>query len=304
MRRKAWFLFVVLLSGAEVCAQDRREFLPLRVGNYWEYQYQEVFIYFKEFVKAIGDTVMPNGKRYLILRHRFSDGSEGQDYWRVDDSANSYEYQQFDTAEVLCDRLGASVGEWWMTWKYGACHATDSCNIFGMVIDTGHVGNRATKFIAYNESAPGPPGSGIFWSNDYFTEGIGLTYREYEAYSKQQLLGAIIDGVTIGVVSAAEQAEDVRTPGSPKLFQNFPNPFNPSTAIEYELPHDAIVGLKIFNLLGEEVATLAASRHSPGRQRITWNGRDRNGNRVSSGVYLYSLDTGQRRLTRKLVILR
>jgi hypothetical protein len=305
MKRKAWSLFVVaLLSGAEVCAQDSREFLPLRVGNCWEYQYDEFFTYFKEFVKAIGDTIMPNGKRYVILRHRFSDGSEGQDYWRVDDSANSYEYRQFDTAEVLCDRLGARVGEWWTTWKYGGCHARDSCNMFGMVIDTGHVGNRATKFIAYNESAPRPPGSSISWSNDYFTEGIGLTYREYEAYSKQELVGAIIDGDTLGVVSFVERGAEIGSPAALKLFQNFPNPFNSDTHIRLQLGQPGIVKLIVYDLLGREVRQLVDEERQSGEYVTVWDGKDDRGQSVSSGIYLYRLTAKDFNFTRKAVLLK
>ena len=89
-----------------------------------------------------------------------------------------------------------------------------------------------------------------------------------------------------------------------RLYQNFPNPFNPATTIEFDLPHDAIVRLEVFNLLGEEVATLAQSTESVGRHKVVWNGRDRNDNPVSSGVYFYSLHAGQETITRKLILLR
>jgi hypothetical protein len=306
MRTKAWFLFVVLLSGAEVCAQDPREFLPLRVGNYWEYQYDEFYVYFKEFVRAVGETVMPNGKRYVVLHHRLSTGSSGgyNEYWRVDDSANTYFYEALDTTEVLFDRLGAKVGEWWMSWKYVPGRHADSSYMFGMVIDTGHVGTRATKFIAYNWGAPGPPGSSISWSNDYFTEGIGLTYREYEAYSKQELVGAIIDGDTLGVVSFVERGAEIGSPAALKLFQNFPNPFNSDTHIRLQLGQPGIVKLVVYDLLGREVRQLVDEERQSGEYVTVWDGKDDRGQSVSSGIYLYRLTAKDFNFTRKAVLLK
>lgn len=312
MRRKAWFLLVVLLPGAEVCAQDSREFLPLRIGNYWEYQYQEVFTYFKEFVKAVGETVMPNGKSYVILHHRFSPGSsEGyNEYWRLDDSANTYSYRGFDTTEVLFDRLAANLGEWWLSWKHATGCSPDTCYMYGMVIDTGHVGSRATKFIAFNAGAPGPPGSSILWSTDYFTEGIGLTYREYEAYGKQELVGAIIDGDTIGVVSSVEQGTETGSPAALKLFQNYPNPFNSNTQIRFQLHQRGIVRLAVYDLLGREVKRLADEEKQPGEYVVVWEGTDERGRCASSGIYFYRLEVDSPReslssvRTAKMILLR
>ena len=70
-----------------------------------------------------------------------------------------------------------------------------------------------------------------------------------------------------------------------QLHQNFPNPFNPSTTIEFALPKSAFVTLKIYNLLGEEVATLVAEKLAAGRHKINWNATG-----LASGVYLYRLE--------------
>ncbi|MCG8606266.1 FG-GAP-like repeat-containing protein [bacterium] len=90
-----------------------------------------------------------------------------------------------------------------------------------------------------------------------------------------------------------------------ELSQNFPNPFNPVTSIRYGLPREANVTLKIFNILGEEVTTLLNEEpHSAGFHIAIWDGRNRPGRRVASGVYLYQLIAGDLREMRKMVLVR
>ena len=84
-----------------------------------------------------------------------------------------------------------------------------------------------------------------------------------------------------------------------RLNQNYPNPFNPSTTIEFTIPRSAYVSLKVFNLIGEEVATLVAKELSVGTHEIQWDTREQ-----SSGVYLYRLEAAGFTETKKLVILR
>jgi uncharacterized delta-60 repeat protein len=84
-----------------------------------------------------------------------------------------------------------------------------------------------------------------------------------------------------------------------KLFQNYPNPFNPITAIEFQIPKSIYVTLKIYNLLGEEVATLVSGQLVAGSYSYAWDG-----SRVASGVYLYRLEAEGYVETRKMILLR
>jgi hypothetical protein len=70
-----------------------------------------------------------------------------------------------------------------------------------------------------------------------------------------------------------------------QLAQNYPNPFNPSTTIQYGLPKQSNVTVKIYSVLGQEVKTLVNNDQSPSYYRVVWNGTDNNGSHVSSGVY-------------------
>jgi hypothetical protein len=88
------------------------------------------------------------------------------------------------------------------------------------------------------------------------------------------------------------------------LSQNYPNPFNPSTTIEFTLPTVAHVSLRVYNLLGQEVASLMDGKLNAGKHRWSWDGKNRQGLAVSTGVYLYRLTAGDRIETRKMLLLK
>jgi hypothetical protein len=88
-------------------------------------------------------------------------------------------------------------------------------------------------------------------------------------------------------------------PTTPLLLQNYPNPFNSSTTISYDLPARSHVTLKIFNVLGQEVATLVNGNPEAGRHQVRWDAAG-----MASGVYLYRLKANAFIETRKLILLR
>jgi len=88
------------------------------------------------------------------------------------------------------------------------------------------------------------------------------------------------------------------------LLPNYPNPFNPSTKIEFTLPEALAVDLSVFDILGRRIKTLVRESLPPGRYSVTWNGSDTNNRSVSSGIYFYVLETPGQRLVGKLVLNR
>jgi hypothetical protein len=74
------------------------------------------------------------------------------------------------------------------------------------------------------------------------------------------------------------------------LSQNYPNPFNPETRIKYSLPEQSTVNLKIYNLLGQEVASLATGAQEMGYYEVVWNGKNNSGVNVGTGVYFYRFE--------------
>jgi hypothetical protein len=74
------------------------------------------------------------------------------------------------------------------------------------------------------------------------------------------------------------------------LYQNYPNPFNPSTAIKFSVPVQSHVTIKVLNVLGQEVQTLAARTYGIGEYEVVWDGQNNLGNPVASGLYFYRLE--------------
>ncbi|MGH7456771.1 MAG: T9SS type A sorting domain-containing protein, partial [bacterium] len=83
------------------------------------------------------------------------------------------------------------------------------------------------------------------------------------------------------------------------LAQNYPNPFNPSTNIAFALVQAGNVKLRIFNALGQKVATLVNGRMSAGQHNVAWDARN-----VPSGIYFYKLEAGAFSQTRKMVLMK
>jgi subtilisin family serine protease len=99
--------------------------------------------------------------------------------------------------------------------------------------------------------------------------------------------------------------EDGLIPAQFELSQNFPNPFNPLTTIRFGLPSAETVTLKIFNIRGEEIATLIHNeQRSAGFHTTIWDSRNRNGKPVASGLYVYQLRTGKNSLSKKMLLVK
>ena len=88
------------------------------------------------------------------------------------------------------------------------------------------------------------------------------------------------------------------------LQQNYPNPFNPTTRLEYSVFRPARVSLKIYNILGQELVTLADGWKDLGRYTVSWNGRDRFGSPLASGVYFAIYTAEGHSMTRKMVMMK
>jgi len=106
------------------------------------------------------------------------------------------------------------------------------------------------------------------------------------------------------VVSTAVEMERCTQPGNFRLLQNYPNPFNPVTEIQFEIPKNSFVSLKIYNVLGQEIRALINEKKTSGIYRITWDGRDKLGQYVKSGLYFYRLETDNFSQVRKMIYVR
>ncbi|MBC8527222.1 MAG: caspase family protein [Candidatus Cloacimonetes bacterium] len=110
------------------------------------------------------------------------------------------------------------------------------------------------------------------------------------------------------IINRELENEDVLMPEF-RLSQNFPNPFsptdvNPETAINFLIPSTIKVYLSIYNIKGQKVCTLVNNKLEKGIHSVIWDGKDENGNLVSSGIYLYKLKTGNKTAVKKMILLR
>ena len=88
------------------------------------------------------------------------------------------------------------------------------------------------------------------------------------------------------------------------LHQNYPNPFNPFTSLRYDLPNDGLVNITIYDMMGRVVKTLVNSSQTAGFKSVYWNATNDKNQPVSSGLYLYTIQAGEFRQTKKMVLLK
>jgi hypothetical protein len=88
------------------------------------------------------------------------------------------------------------------------------------------------------------------------------------------------------------------------LYPAYPNPFNPVTTLRYDLPEDAMVNITIYDMMGRVVSNLVSSQQRAGYKSIQWNATNNAGQPVSAGLYLYTIQAGEFRQTKKMVLLK
>jgi len=96
----------------------------------------------------------------------------------------------------------------------------------------------------------------------------------------------------------------LRIPETFALYQNFPNPFNPSTIIRYDVPRSSHVTIRVYDMLGHVVKTLVQGEVEAGTHSVEWDGRNQRGERVSSGVYFYRIEAGSFTKTMKMILAK
>jgi hypothetical protein len=112
------------------------------------------------------------------------------------------------------------------------------------------------------------------------------------------------DGSLINTVARMNSSEVKVIPGAFVLHQNFPNPFNPSTEIRFDLPEAGNVNLAIYNLMGQKIRTLSSDNMTPGYHAIIWDGTNDIGSQVATGMYFYSIQSSEFQATKKMLFLK
>jgi hypothetical protein len=133
--------------------------------------------------------------------------------------------------------------------------------------------------------------SGHYWCGFKYYDNVGLFFVMYDGKLGNTTVYKIKDRFTY--------ADRFEIPQKFALYQNYPNPFNPSTTISYDLPQRARVKLSIYNILGQEVATLVDGEQEPGRYSVKFDATD-----LPSGIYFYTLQTPYFTKTNKMVLVK
>ena len=281
---------VLILFNNESRTQD---YYPLQIGNRWDYidlhfdpiTFEVDTSYFS--VEIIGNSLFPNGELYYIFN---SYDITGGKYVRGD-SRFIYYYDEYPQAEEdTLYRLISEVGESWEVLFPPVTHVTlevkdtvwifsNLTTILGFELD-----GLMVFYITLSEKF-GPVK--FFWTG----EPPGTDYRE------KILIGCIIDSVIYGNLVSVKSEQF--PPKGFSLLQNYPNPFNPSTTISFEIPEGSFVTIKVYDILGNEIATLVNEEKPLGSYEAEFNA-----NNLPSGIYFYTLSTGNFLSTKKMILLK
>jgi hypothetical protein len=169
--------------------------------------------------------------------------------------------------------------------------------------------------IAFLDSAGGHRAVPRLWAQ----KKIQNLLEQIEIYGEvQELVDQIIDlSLRFGILTPytalyadptkVNPTKPIEMPKGFALHQNYPNPFNPTTTISYKLPPGRdkyFVTLKIYDALGRLIKVLVETYQASGNYEVTWDGTDLNDKTVASGIYFYTIQAGDFRQTRKMVLMR
>ena len=87
-------------------------------------------------------------------------------------------------------------------------------------------------------------------------------------------------------------------------YPNFPNPFNPTTQIQYDLPEEQNVNIVIYDVMGRNIRTLMNANQTAGYHSVRWDAKNDTGEGVAAGMYIYTIQAGEFRATKKMVLLK
>jgi photosystem II stability/assembly factor-like uncharacterized protein len=188
------------------------------------------------------------------------------------------------------------------TTNAGSTWSNDTLSFFGM--------SFTIDFRTYNEgwSASGykfllTTNRGETWS-EFATPDSAVIY-DLQFTDARNGYAVGDDGVILKLDPSLVNAEDEKfIPDEFILYQNYPNPFNPSTNIRFQIAESGIVSLKIYDVLGNEVATLISEELTPGSYEVEFPSKTGNSLRIASGIYFYQLRAGRFVQTKKMIFIK
>jgi hypothetical protein len=186
----------------------------------------------------------------------------------------------------------------------GTCQITDSQNTQLSVSNDNSYVKHTSSGTYLNDSGPvswsfnwtapdDPPGEVIFYVAGNAADGDFSNSGDY-IYTTSDTCD----------LSTGVNDEFIDAPVNNVALTNYPNPFNPATTIHYEIPTSDDVSLKIYDNAGRLIRQWNYENHTSGRYSIHWDGTDADNHKVSSGIYIYTLETSTYFESRKMVLLK
>ena len=219
----------------------------------------------------------------------------------------------FDDVNSECDSI---EGRW--LWSYGGYSSTPSTmhELLNGIMYTYYCDSLDCDSTYWNslDTSDAIPNPDLYtFINDTLTvnEGPGALVN-FECNGNIALFGDYTSSYWWRVGLDTSECEELQlelpsTNYSPKSFkvnQNYPNPFNPITNLNYELADDAYVSITIYDILGNVINSLVNTNQPSGYKTIQWNATNNQGQSVSAGVYLYSIEVGGSRQVKKMILLK
>ena len=173
----------------------------------------------------------------------------------------------------------------------------------GVMINSHMLEDGSTRVLAVNMN-----GGLLSFSTDGFITVPVMVNTDRGERVKVDLSGVQLigqDGQNIPVVAKGDGSVALELiPMQYALYQNFPNPFNPVTEIQFDVPDVGVLDLVVYNLMGQQVRRLVNGEIQAGYHRVVWDGLNDRGETVSTGVYIYSLTSPSFHNTKKMVLLK
>jgi hypothetical protein len=213
--------------------------------------------------------------------------------------------------------ISLSEGENIRSFELDIDYSNDELTLQSIIWDTEilsglqHVENHGDGFLKVTavvaESIPNGQhtiGKIIFQMNESFND-----YETSVSISRSRANeGSVILDGSIGIYTnellAINELSIELVPTIFALHQNYPNPFNPTTQISYDLPEASRVSISIHDLMGREIRTMINSEQTAGFKNLQWNATDNSGQPVSAGMYIYTIQAGEFRSTKKMLLLK
>ena len=261
-------------------------FYPLTAGTKWNYTYHQPGTNYGSIWVSTGDTLFPSGIRYTAV---------------ISASGSAMYLRNIDSRvlrRTSSDTLESTYVDWSRPNGQTVVNGPNSTTYY--TIDQVEIFGRSWRRFSITTQNTG---QFSFSYGSQFIDSIGFSYSfsfDESGESTATLIGFVFDGISYGDLTRVNDKSSSIAQEYHLLFYNYPNPFNPSTVIEYELKRRQQVFLSVFDLLGRQVEVLVNDEtENAGRHHVTFDGSG-----LSTGIYYYSIKAGTLSETKRMLLLK